>query len=74
MTNRLLSTRWAAFSAKDNDYDEEDRVDYLPRHSESFFVSAEEARGQVEDCIECGKVTAQFRGSAGPDHNKYCLV
>ena len=36
----------------DSDYDKEDRVDYLP---ESFCVSAE-ARGQVEDCIECGKV------------------
>ena len=32
----------------DSDYDEEDRVDDLPEHLESFFVSAEEARGQVE--------------------------
>ena len=33
-------------------------MDDLPEHPESFFVSAVEARGQVEDCIECGKVTA----------------
>ena len=39
-------------------------MDYLPEHPESFFVSAEEARGQNEDC----------RGSAGPDPSKYCLV
>ena len=32
----------------------------------SFFVSAEEPRGQVEDVIECGKVTTRSRGSAGP--------
>ena len=57
-----------------SDYDEEDRVDDLPEHPESFFVSAEEARGQIEDCIECGKVTARSRGSAGPDPSKYCLV
>ena len=57
----------------DSDYDGEDRVDYLPEHPGSFFVSAEEARGQVEDCIECGKVTARYRGSAGPDHSKYCV-
>ena len=37
----------------DSDNDEVDRVNYLP---ESFFVNTEEARGQVEDCIECGKV------------------
>ena len=49
-------------------------MDDLPEHTESFFVSAEEARGQVEDCIEYGKVTARSRGSAGPDPNKYCLV
>ena len=49
-------------------------MDDLPEHPESFFVSAEEATGQVEDCIECGKVTARSRGSAGPDPSKYCLV
>ena len=53
----------------DSDYDEEDRVDYLPEHPESFFVSTEEARGQDEDCIECGKVTACSRGSAGYEHS-----
>ena len=58
----------------DSDYDEEDRVDDLPEHPESFFVSAEEARGKVEDCIDCGKVTACSRGSAGLDPSKYCLV
>ena len=49
-------------------------MDDLPEHSESFFVSAKEARGQVEDCIECGIVTARSRGSAGPDPSKYCPV
>ena len=34
------------------------------------FVSPGEARGQVEDCIECGKVTARSGGSAGPDPSK----
>ena len=58
----------------DSDYDEEDRVYDIPEHPESFFVSADEARGQVEDCVECGKVTAHSRGSAGPDPIKYCLV
>ena len=58
----------------DSDYDEEDKVDDLPEHPESFFVSAEEARGQVEDCIECVKVTARSIGSAGPNPSKYCLV
>ena len=58
----------------DSDYDEGGRVDDLPEHPESFFVSAEEARGQVEDCIECGKVTACSRGSAGPDPSKNCFV
>ena len=38
------------------------------------FVSPGEARGQVEGCIECGKVTARSGGSAGPDLSKYCLV
>ena len=71
MTNRLLKVldrlddSYRAFSAVDRDYDEEDRVDYLPEHPESFFVSAEEARGQVDDCIECGKVSPRSRGSAG---------
>ena len=55
-----LDGRYRAFSAVDSDYNEEDRVDDLPEHPESFFVSAEEARGQVEDCIECDKVTARF--------------
>ena len=41
-------------------------MDDLPEQPESC-VSAEEARGQVEDCIKCRKVTARFRGSAGPD-------
>ena len=58
----------------DSDCDEEDSMDDLPEHPESFFVSAEEARGQVKDCIECGKVTVRSRGSAGPDPSKYCLV
>ena len=49
-------------------------MDYLPEHPESFFVSAEEARGQDEDCIICGKVIARSRGSAGPVPSKYCLV
>ena len=49
-------------------------MDDLPEHPVSFFVCAEEARGQVEDCIECSKVTARSRGSAGPDPSKYCLV
>ena len=49
-------------------------MDDLPEHPESFFVSAEEARGQVEDCIKCDKVTARSRGSAGRDPSKYCLV
>ena len=55
----------------DSDYDKEDRMDYLPEHPESFFVSAKEGRGQVEDCR---KVTAHSRGCAGPDPSKYCLV
>ena len=37
-------------------------------------VSAQKARGQVDDCIECGKVSAHFRGSASPDLRKHCLV
>ena len=37
-------------------------MDYLPEAS--FLVSAEEARGQVDDSTECGKVTARSRGSA----------
>ena len=40
----------------------------------SLFVSAEEPRGQLEDGIECGKVTTHSRGSPGPDPSKYCLV
>ena len=40
----------------------------------SFFVSAEVARGQVKDCVECVKVTACSRGSAGPDSSKYDIV
>ena len=47
---------------------------YLPEAPESFFVSAEEARGKVEDDIECGKVTARSRGAVGPDPSKYCPV
>ena len=39
----------------------------------SFFVSAEEARGQVEDGIKCSKVTALSRGAVGPDPSKHCL-
>ena len=34
-------------------------MSYLPEAQGSFFVSAEEARGQVEDNIECGKVTVR---------------
>ena len=49
-------------------------MDDLQEHPESFFVSPGEATGQVEDCIECGKVTARSGGSAGPDPSKYCLV
>ena len=49
-------------------------MNYLPEAPESFFVSAEEARGQVEDNIECGKLTAHSRGAVGPDPSKYCLV
>ena len=49
-------------------------MDYLPEAPGSFLVSAEELRGQVDDGIECGKVTACFRGSAGHDPSKYCLV
>ena len=40
----------------------------------SFFVSAEEPKGKVEDGIECGKVTTRSGGSAGPDPSKYCLI
>ena len=40
----------------------------------SFFVGAEEPRGQVEDDIECGKVTTRSRGSPGPRPSKCCLV
>ena len=70
----MLCGSFRAFSAEGSDYDEEDRVDHLPEHLGSFFVSAEEARGQVEYCIKCGKVTGHSRGSAGPDPSKYCLV
>ena len=49
-------------------------MDYLPEAPESFLVSAEELRGQVEDGIECGKVTALSRGSADYDPIIYCLV
>ena len=35
-------------------------MDYLPEHPESFFVSAEEARSQVEDCIDCSIITARL--------------
>ena len=47
---------------------------YSPGAPGSFFVSAEEPRGLVEDCIECGKVTTRSRGSAGPDPSKYFLI
>ena len=46
-------------------------MSYLPEAPKSFFVSAEEARGQVEDNIKCGKVTARSRRAVG---RKYCLV
>ena len=49
-------------------------MDYLSKAPGSFSVSAEEATRRVEDGIECGKVTARSRGSAGPDSSKYCLV
>ena len=42
-------------------------MDYLLETPGSFFLSAEEAEGQVEDGIECDKVTARSRGSTGPD-------
>ena len=45
---------------------------YPPGAPESFFVSAEEPRSQVEDSIEYGKVTTRSRGSASLDpSNKY---
>ena len=44
---------------------------YLPEAPESFLVSAEEAIGQVEDRIECCKVTAHSRGAVA---SEYCLV
>ena len=47
---------------------------YPPGAPKSFFVSAEEPRGQVEDGIKRGKVTTPSRGSPGPDPSKYCLV
>ena len=47
---------------------------YPPGAPESFFVSAEEPRGHVEDDIECGEVITCSRGSAGPEPSKYCLV
>ena len=43
-------------------------------YQRASFLSPGEARGQVEDCIECGEVTARSGGSAGPDPSKYCLV
>ena len=49
-------------------------MDYLPEAPGSFLVSAEELRVQVEDGIECGKVTARSRGSADYDPSNYCLV
>ena len=69
-----LDGSYRASCAKDSDCDREDRVDYLLEALGSFFLSAEEARGQVEDGIECDKVTAHSRGSTGPDPSKYCLV
>ena len=41
---------------------------YPPGAPGSFLVR------QVEDGVECGKVTARSRGSAGPDPSKYCVV
>ena len=49
-------------------------MDYLPEAPGSLLVSAEELRGQVDDSIECGKVTTRSGGSAGHDPSKYCLV
>ena len=49
-------------------------MSYLPEAPESFFVSAEEVRGQIEDDIECDQVTARSRGAVGPNPSKYCLV
>ena len=49
-------------------------MDALPEAPGSFFVSAEEPRGQGEDGIDCGKETAHSRGSAGPEPSKYCVV
>ena len=62
------------FSDEESVCEGQDRVSYLPEAPESFFVSAEEARGQIEDDIECGEVTARSRGAVGPDPSKYCLV
>ena len=67
MNDRLLSNRWADTELSLLRIVEENRVDYLPEHPESFFESVEEPRRQVVDCIECGKVTARSKGSAGPD-------
>ena len=60
----------AKFSAEDSDCNGEERVGYPPGAPGSYFVSAEEPNGQVEDGIECGKVITCSIGSAGPEPSK----
>ena len=49
-------------------------MDCLPEHPGSFLGSAKDARVQVEDCIECGKLTALSRCSVGSDPSEHYLV
>ena len=59
-----LNCSYRASLARDSDYDKENRVGYLPEAPGTFSVRADEARGQVEDCIVCDKVkkkTTNFR-------------
>ena len=51
MTDRLVSTLLDGLDGSYRAFSKEDRVDYLPEHPGTIFVSAKEARGQVEDCI-----------------------
>ena len=46
----------------------------LPEALGSIVVSAEEARGQVGNLIECSKSTTHSRGAVGSDPSKYCLL
>ena len=47
---------------------------YPPGAPGSFFVSAEEPGGQVEDGIECGKVTTRSRGVSTAWYGCYIIV